>query len=397
MTGNGNWGSLTFQAQHYKRVSSDVTDADTPYSRLPQLFYTNEWDIGNFRFGLTGEAVRFQKHNYGDATRFQVEPSVSYRISRSYGYIEPKVSLNLRHYDFNPDNNAFRTGNKNLVTPTISLDGELIFERNIKLGEAGYTQTLEPRLFYLYTPYRKQSDIPLFDTSERSLSWNWLFSRNRFSGGDRIGDTNQLTTAVTTRFYRNSDGQEKLRLSLGQIQYFKDRKVQLNGTDTANTSKSVFVTEGNYQIDSHWSLYGLSFWDPNKGRNERDVVDLRYNLDADRYIQFGHRYNHADYNQLSLGGGWRINLDWRIFARQDYSLRYNRNINSMVGVEYNDCCWAWRLAGRHYRNNPNDEKSHNAIYLEFIFKGLGNMGSSTGTLLKDQLYNFKPLPQERTL
>lgn len=397
LTGSGDWGKVVFQTQHYKRVSADVTDADTPYSRLPQLFYSNSWHIGHFTLGILGEGVRFQKHHYGDASRFQIEPSMSYRFDRPYGYLEPTVSLNLRHYAFHPDNQAFRTGSKNLVVPTVSLDGKLIFERSIHAGDADYTQTLEPQLFYLYSPYRHQNDIPLFDTSEQSLSWSGLFARNRFLGSDRIGDANQLTTALTTRFYRNSDGQEKFRFSLGQIQYFRDRKLQLNSTTPIKSNKSVIVSEANYQIDKHWSLYGLSFWDPNKQRNERDIVDLRYTLDADRYIQFGHRYNRDDYDQLSLAGGWRIRSDWRVFARQDYSIRHHRGINTMFGVEYNDCCWAWRLAGRNYRNHPNDEKSHNAVYLEFIFKGLGNMGSSTGGLLKDQLYNFKPLPQERTL
>ncbi|WP_245936069.1 LPS-assembly protein LptD [Suttonella ornithocola] len=395
--GNGNWGNLMVQLQSYERVSPEVDEANTPYDRLPQIVYHKDWQTGQFHYGITTEAVRFYKSSEGNANRFSANAEVNYRLSKSYGYLEPKLTVNARRYDFHPDNHAFREGQKTLVIPSLSLDGSLIFERGINIEGSSFTQTLEPRLFYLYTPYKAQSDIPLFDTADLSKSWHWLFARNRFSGGDRIGDANQLTTAVTTRFYRNSDGQEKLRLSLGQIQYFADRKLQLYGNAVTNTSKSVIVTEGNYQIDRHWSLYGLSFWDPNKHRNDRNVLDLRYHLDTNRYLQLGHYYNRDDYNQLSLGIGWRLNPNWRVFARQDYSLRERQGFNTMAAIEYNDCCWAWRLAGRHYRNKPEDQTKHNAVYLEFIFKGLGNMGSSTGSLLKNQLNQFTPLPQERTL
>lgn len=395
--GAGDWGNVMFRVQDYERVSPDVGEDSTPYSRMPQILYTKQWKKDDFRLGLTGEAVRFTKDNYGDANRFSLNLEASYRLGASYGFIEPKISALARYYDFNPENGRFRDGNKTLVIPTLSVDSGLVFEREFSWGGEAYTQTLEPRLFYLYTPYHDQSDIPNFDSDELTKSWDWLFARNRFTGGDKVGDAHQLTTAISTRFYRNSDGFEKARLSIGQIQYFRDRRVGLNSNTQVAENNSVLVTEGQYYIDRHWSLYGLSFWDPNQHQNERNVLDVRYNLDADRYIHFGHRYNQDDYDQLSLGGGWRFHPQWRVFGRYDYSLREDRGFNTMLGVEYDDCCWAWRLVGRHYRNEPDAQSVHNTVYLEFIFKGLGNMGSRSGKLLSEQLNNFKPLPQEKSL
>lgn len=393
--GKGDWGNVMFKVQDYERVSPDVKESETPYSRLPQVLYTNRWLVDDFTFSLKGEGVRFHKDDDGSAERYNLNGMASYRLGESYGYIEPAISLDMAHYDFHPDNNSFRDGAFNRALPTISVDGQLVFERDMTLGGEGYTQTLEPRLFYLYTPYKDQSDIPLFDTSETSESWNWLFARNRFTGGDRISDANQLTTALTTRFYRNSDGQERGKLSFGQIQYFQDRRVGLNGNVEKDTSRSVLVTEGEYNIDSHWRLYGLSFWDPNDHRNKRDVLDLSYHLDQDRYLGIGHRYKRNDYDQISFRGGWRVNTDWRLFARHDYSLLYHQDYNTMLGVEYSDCCWAWRLVGRHYRNEPEDRETNTGVYLEFIFKGLGNMGSETGSMLSSDLREFRPLPEER--
>lgn len=397
LRGSGDWGNLMLRVQDYKRVSPDVSKHSTPYSRMPQILYSKDWREDNFRFGMSGEAVRFAKDDYGDANRFSLNAEAAYRLGASYGFIEPKISLSARHYMFHPENGRFRDGNKTLVMPTLSIDSGLIFERAFTWGGEGYTQTLEPRLFYLYTPYKDQSDIPNFDSDELTKSWSWLFARNRFSGGDKIGDAHQLTTALTSRFYRDEDGFEKARFSIGQIQYFNERRVGLNNNTKVADNNSVLVTEGQYRFDSHWSLYGLSFWNPNQRRNERNIVDVRYNLDTDRYIHFGHRYNQNDYDQLSIGSGWRFAPQWRVFGRYDYSLRENRGFNTMLGVEYDDCCWAWRVAGRHYRDEPDSLKHHNAVYLEFIFKGLGNMGSRTGKLLNKQLTGFTPLPQEKNL
>ncbi|RKW13685.1 MAG: LPS-assembly protein LptD, partial [Cardiobacterium sp.] len=235
-----------------------------------------------------------------------------------------------------------------------------------------------------------------FDTDERSLSWNWLFARNRFVGEDRIGDANQLTTSVSSSFYRNHDGQEKLRLSLGQIQYFKDRRVQLGDKATEKQGRSVLVSEGLYQIDQHWRLYGLTYWDTQKHRNERDVISLDYHLDRDRFINLAHHYNRRDYNQTTLAATWRINPQWRLFYRSDYSHRHHRLFNHVSGVEYNDCCWAWRLAGKHWRDRPGDDQKHSAIYLEFVLKGLGNMGSRSGRMLQKEIHGFTPLSEENT-
>lgn len=399
LSGRGNWGNLGVKVQDYKRVDGDIDESATPYSKLPQITYTKGWDFNGLKLNNRLEATNFQKSTTDKATRLTGEVEASYKMAKSYGYLEPKISGNFRHYDFNfSDEKKFLNNqSKNLFIPTFSLDGSLIFEREFKLFDADYTQTLEPRLFYLYTPYKSQKYIPNFDTAESSKSWNWLFARNRFYGGDKIGDANQLTTAVSTRFFRDSDGLEKAKLSVGQIQYFSNRKVGLDSDTDVEKSKSVLVTEGKYAVDRHWSLYGISFFDTQTHRNERNIAEVRYDLDKDRYLKVGHSYNEKDYNQLTVGGGWRIGNQWRLFGRNDYSLRFNQNFNAMAGIEFEDCCWAWRLAARHYRDEPDSLKTNNALYLEFVFKGLGNMGSSSGKMLSEQLDRFQPLNKEKSL
>ena len=394
--GNTDYGNLMLRAQDYQRIDPVVSEADKPYSRAPQLTYNHSIKNGNWRYDVSAEAVHFRKDELGGANRYSGDVSAAYRAEAAYGYIEPQISANYAHYDYSTRKDKLRGNHHDRFLPTFSLDSKLTFERGFDWQGEDWTQTLEPRLYYLYTPYKDQSEIPDFDTDERSLSWNWLFARNRFVGEDRIGDANQLTTSVSSSFYRNHDGQEKLRLSLGQIQYFKDRRVQLGDKATEKQGRSVLVSEGLYQIDQHWRLYGLTYWDTQKHRNERDVISLDYHLDRDRFINLAHHYNRRDYNQTTLAATWRINPQWRLFYRSDYSHRHHRLFNHVSGVEYNDCCWAWRLAGKHWRDRPGDDQKHSAIYLEFVLKGLGNMGSRSGRMLQKEIHGFTPLSEENT-
>lgn len=394
--GNTDYGNLMLRAQDYQRIDPVVSEADKPYSRAPQLTYNHSIKNGNWRYDVSAEAVHFHKDELGGANRVSGDISAAYRLDAAYGYIEPQISANYAHYDYSTRKDKLRGKHHDRFLPTFSLDSKLTFERGFDWQGEDWTQTLEPRLYYLYTPYKDQSEIPDFDTDERSLSWNWLFARNRFVGEDRIGDANQLTTSVSSSFYRNHDGQEKLRLSLGQIQYFKNRRVQLGDKATEKQGRSVLVSEGLYQIDQHWRLYGLTYWDTQKHRNERDVISLDYHLDRDRFINLAHHYNRRDYNQTTLAATWRINPQWRLFYRSDYSHRHHRLFNHVSGVEYNDCCWAWRLAGKHWRDRPGDDQKHSAIYLEFVLKGLGNMGSRSGRMLQKEIHGFTPLSEENT-
>ena len=394
--GNTDYGRIMLRAQDYQRIDSSVREADKPYSRMPQLTYNHTIHNGNWRYDFSGEAVHFRKDELGGATRLSGEASVAYRAEAAYGYLEPQISANYSHYDYSSRKDNLRGRKHDRFLPTFSLDGKLNFERNFHWQNENWTQTLEPRLYYLYTPYQDQSDIPNFDSDERSLSWNWLFARNRFIGGDRIGDAHQLTTSISSGFYHNNDGQEKLRLSFGQIQYFKDRRVQLGNKATEKQGRSLLVGEGLYQIDQHWRLYGLTYWDTQNHRNGRDVISLDYRLDNDRIINLAHHYGKDDYNQTTLSAIWRINPQWRLFYRSDYSIRHHRHFNNVAGIEYNDCCWAWRLAGKNWRDKPTDNKKHSAIYLEFVLKGLGNMGSRSGRMLQKEIHGFTPLAEEHT-
>ena len=167
----------------------------------------------------------------------------------------PKVGVRRVGYDLTRAAPG-QAERQDYTIPWASLDSGLVFDRDANWFGSALTQTLEPRLYYVYAAYRNQDQAPLFDTALADFNYAQLFSENRFVGGDRFGDANQITAAVTTRLL-GAGGEELLRATLGQRYYFEDERVGLTPTSTLRTS-------------SESDLAGVG------GRARRAALDLRH-------------------------------------------------------------------------------------------------------------------------
>ena len=153
--------------------------------------------------------MRFTHPTLLEGARSSVSPVLAAPLLAPGWFLTPKVGVRSVSYCAG----ALQPGepqSPQVSIPWASLDSGLVFERDSGLFGPGSTQTLEPRLFYVYVPYRNQDAIPIFDTALADFNYAQLFTENRFVGGDRFGDANQVTLALTSRFLR-SDGQEALR------------------------------------------------------------------------------------------------------------------------------------------------------------------------------------------
>ncbi|NJM12069.1 MAG: LPS-assembly protein LptD [Synechococcaceae cyanobacterium SM1_2_3] len=206
-------------------------------------------------------------------------PTLGWNYQPSWGFIKPEAGVRYTGYQLS-DTAPDAKDSPSRTTPTFSLDSGLVFERALQsdwLGVSAGTQTLEPRLFYLYVPYRNQNDIPLFDSALMDRDPDWLFRRNRFVGADRMGDANQLTAAVTTRVIDGPSGRERLRASIGQIQYFEDRRVTLTPDAPPETaSSSGLIAQGQVTLSSRWTVQGGVQLEPDNNEVLRGAVDVRY-------------------------------------------------------------------------------------------------------------------------
>lgn len=289
-----------------------------------------------------------------------------------------------------------------------SVDGGLIFDRQTQLGGMGMTQTLEPRAYFLYSQFEDQTGHPDFDSAELTFTYNQLYRDTRFSGNDRIDDANQLSLGVTTRFIENETGETKLEASLGQIFYFRDREVRLNRFDPdLDETVSAIAAEATWYPSSQWRLRSSLLYDPNENTFDAAYAQANYQPGNGAIFNLGYTLREPPPSlidrpvteQATVSAYYPVNDTWSLFGAYEYSLEASEVVESMVGFEYDDCCWRVRLLYMRYIDtlvgdipdftDPNLPRE-NSFQLQVMLKGMGGFGGRVDELLSDMIRGFKP-------
>jgi LPS-assembly protein len=380
--------NFSARAADYQTVDPTIAPAERPYARLPQinLALNRALQPNRVNYYFETEAVNFDRSDGVTGGRLNLSPAMALPLSNSYGFVTPRIGV--RHISYSLASAPEET--PSVTRGVFSLDSGLVFERDSHWGERLFTQTLEPRLYYLYIPAKNQDSLPNFDTALAEFSFFNLFRDNRFSGGDRIGDANQLTAAVTTRFINGADGTERGRASLGRIYYFSDREVSLPA-GTGSTSASDIVGEATATLASHWHARGHAQWNRIDSRLDKYSVYLQYNPAKNRIVNLGKRFSHDELEQTDISTEWPLAARWTFRARSLYSQRDHRNVESFAGVEYNACCWALRVAaGRRldYDTVNNTASQSNSIMFELELTGLSKLGNVPDSPLRESVFSF---------
>ncbi|MBU3694076.1 MAG: LPS-assembly protein LptD [Rhodocyclaceae bacterium] len=291
--------------------------------------------------------------------------------------MEPRASLHTSYYSLSPLVDA--AGSYSRSVPTFSVDSGLLFERS--LSQAGAVQTLEPRLFYAYTPYREQGKIPTFDTGRYDFNFAEIFSANRFAGQDRIGDANQVTAGVTSRFI-DAKGTERVKVTLAQRFTLSDLRVGLRDdyipTDAPKKGVSDILGEFSGRILDHTSLITRVQYSPETSDVQKGLVALRYNPELGKVINLGYRYTRntisnmsGDSNalqQVDLSAQWPLTGNLYGLARTNYSLIENRQTEGLLGLEYYGSCWSVRAIVQNLALTANT--STKALFILLELKGI---------------------------
>jgi LPS-assembly protein len=363
-----------------------LDDSISPYKRLPELKYRYAPKKSPYetKYAFEAELVNFEKKNSPTGIRLDLNTEASKRFGNSSWYIEP--SIGLRHTQYSLDNTTTGNNSPARTLPTFSLDAGMFFERDLSAGKR--IQTLEPRLRYTYTPFKNQNDIPLFDSADTSFGTSTkLFAANRFTGKDRIGDTNQLTAALSSRIIDSGNGREIMTASIGQIFYFDDRKVTLPGNPIETSASSELAMELSGQIAKNTRLITSAYWDPDTNKVTSTETRLHYKDNKKRLFNLGYRRLNGELEQAELSFSTPLDDHWSLVSRVDHDLKNDRNLERLAGVEYESCCWKTRLVSRRFLTSDNTNYD-NAVYVEFELKGLGNLGTGGKHLLEERIYGY---------
>ena len=381
------------RAQQFQTIDSTLSKANRPYTRLPQVAFSYRDDTlagGNtpLAYGVDAELVDFRKSGgFVEGRRIDLQPSISTPVRDSWYHLVPKASLRYTSYRLDNQTPGL-SSSPDRLTPILSLDGGLYYDRATSWFGHGATQTLEPRMYYLYVPYKNQTAIPIFDTGEYDFSFDNLFRENRFAGADRQGDANQLTLAVTSRINDEASGRELLRASVGSILYLRDQKVQLPGVATNTNDTSALVGELAGYLGGGWRARTGLMWDPNENTVDRALAQASYAGPEGEVFNAAYRLRDGVSTHTDLGLIWPMGGQTRAIARWNYSLSENRNLDALAGIEYGRCCWKLRALLRQQVTGTNNNQNLSFL-VQLELSGLGKLGDNIDTLLNDGIYGYR--------
>ena len=401
---------LGLEVQQFQSLADDINE---DYKKLPQ--FTGQYRGKGTPFKL--EPVFQAQYSNFDSDEDRVtgqriygELGVTYPMLWGYGFLTPTVKY--RQLDYDLSEGAFFTDDSPSVGSALgSLDGGLIFERQTSLAGTGLIQTLEPRLYYLYSEYEDQIDQPDFDSAELTFTYNQLFRETRFSGRDRLDDASQLSAGLTTRFIDENTGQNLFSASIGQIFYFRDRKVRLLPVDPPlDESGSEIAGEMTFSPNKHFNVRSSLIWDPYSGNMNSGHIQTSYTTDGGSIFNIGYSYrrplttvdifnNQQVTEEANISGYFPLGNNWSVFGAMNYSVEANTSVEDMAGVEYDSCCWTVRLVHLRYYdnvnsdflpdfNNPNLEREH-TTQIQIILKGMGGYGNRITELMEDMIRGFE--------
>ncbi|NLF54895.1 MAG: LPS assembly protein LptD [Thauera phenolivorans] len=387
---SGGWWSASALMQSYQTLNPDPDDyVAPPYRRLPQLKLNAlraDLPFGGL-FKLDSEYVSFKhtENNRVEGERITAYPQLSLPLQGAAYFLTPKVGVHHTSYDLDRpvDSPALRNSISRTL-PIASLDGGLIFEREAQFFGGDYLQTLEPRLYYLYVPYRRQDDIPLFDTSRFDFGFAQIFAENLYSGGDRIADANQLTAAVTSRLIEPETGAERMRVIVGQRYYFRDQEVTAG--ETARTDSRADLLGGfSGRISRHTSLEALAQYDADEGQTQRYNATLRYQPDYAKTLNLSYRYSRPGYvgsglRDIDVSGQWPLGGRWYGVGRVTRSVLEDRTTEALAGLEYDGGCWVFRVAMHRFAVERDDVTK--AVYVQLELNDLAGIGSNPLNLIR---------------
>jgi LPS-assembly protein len=429
---NDNW-LASLNAQNFQTIDLAYNGQNMlvppnlrPYTLLPQLAVRGAFP--DQAFGLTWatdmEMTSFDHNVDGLVTgwRADLAPEIRMPLRGAGVHIEPAVSWRYTKYqleNYNADVNGDGVIDQDYAPtrslPIYSLDGGVVLEREFgsrkqRLG------TVEPRFLYTYVPFRNQNNLPTFDTALADLNLVQLFRTNRYIGGDRISDANQVAIGFTSRWLDANTGEQFIAATIGQAYYFDTPRVQLPNEINNDPETSDIIAELDLRAYGDWNIRGGLQWDPGETRSERGQVQLQYRPSYDRVANIGYRFRRDRpgidrLEQVDGSVAWPVSKQWSVYARMVYSLEDapigaqdptlppgmtntfdgSGVIDQFAGLEYRSCCWRFRVVGRRYVSDLTGNLD-TSVLLQLELNGLSNVGTGANTFLEQSIrgYSFEP-------
>ena len=462
-TGRLNYAAPTWNAsvvaQGYQTLNFNPSaSVATPYQLLPQVNFAmnrsllNAAGFSNVRLnehdelevlssnGMFDQPARMdalvsanssyftnQTQSYVQGNRLWAYPQFVTSWQSPGIYVTPKAGVHYTQYNTNAgqlttsgsgSTSAINSDNASRTLPILSLDSGMVFDRKTEYFGRTLNQTLEPRLYYLYVPYRSQTNLPLFDTGIADVSYAQMFSENIFTGWDRVSNANQVTAALSSRYSMDKTGQQLMGFSVGQRVFFQPQQVNLYsapGLSTSSYGSNDYFAQANGMVAPYTSINGFAQVSPyaqssstsnstKVNRINRASIGGKFQPSRENVLNYAYRYQNQDYipgaatsgasspavMQNDVSAAWKIWGPLRAVGRYTYSAVQSSQIESLAGIEYNASCWTARAVYHRAMTYSSTQTPflNTSFFIQLELKGMGSIGSSPLDVLRRNVPNY---------
>ncbi len=390
---SGAWGStgsygFSGLVQRWQTLQPDPQAPVTPpYNRLPQLTLSARQDVMNSDFDFYGQYVGFDHPTFVNGQRALAYPSISLPLQTTYAYVTPKLGLNVTRYTLDPNTAGLPDQTRTL--PIFTTDSGVVFERPVSVGGSSFLQTLEPRLYYVYIPFRDQNSIPIFDSGQQDINFSTIYSENQFSGWDRINDANQMTLGISSRLIAADTGSERLRGAVAQRFYFDTQRVGLPGVPLRTSSSSDLLAALSGAVAPHWTADAGLQYTTSSSQIQRFNIGTRYQPQPGKVLNLSYRETINSIRQTDISAQWPVSQGWTALARWNYSLLDNRTLEGLAGMEYNGDCWALRAVA--HRFAVATQQTSTTFFIQLELNGVSRIGTNPLETLKRNISGYTRL------
>lgn len=414
---------LLLRAQKWQTLQDADTPITPPFDRLPQLQWNYapatlsgaaglDWSIQADSTRFAARTLQGSRHP-DNGQRTYLHAQASRPMQGMGGFLTPRIQLHASHYKFERGTDRpLRT--QSFVIPTVSLDSGLIFERTTTVLGHTYLQTLEPRAFYTWSPYRNQSGIPLYDTVLTDFNLASIYSENSYTGHDRIADNHMLTLGLTSRYLNANTGAEVARFGIAQRLRLNNQRNTLGYDTPGQKGWSDVLLGANMRWGQRWSTDTLLQYNQDASRIVRSSISGRYSPGPYRTISTAYRYIRPHSGPLAHDGSEQIDFSWQwplggkkalvthapgnagqgrwySVGRLNYSMQEKKLVDAIIGLEYESCCWTGRMVLERLQSGTT--QTNTRLLLQLEFKGFSrlNFGSNPLTRLQQYVPGYQTL------
>lgn len=391
----GGWGhtgvyTLTGQVQRWQTLQADpLAPITPPYNRQPQVnLVAQNWDLLRTDFDFLGQFIDFDHPTLVNGKRLVAYPSLSLPLQTAYAHLTPKFGAHFTHYALDKSTTTLPDATRTL--PIFSTEAGLIFERDARIAGQPFIQTLEPKLHYVYIPFRDQSRIPVFDSAVQDINLATIFAENQFSGHDRINDANQLTFGATSRFINAENGIERLRVAVAQRYYFQSQRVTVPGVPprSSQSSTSDLLAALSGTVAPNWVAEAGWQYNTDLTQTQKFNVGTRYQPQPGKVLNLVYRSTVGSVRQTDISTQWPVTGQWTLLARWNYSLLDRRTLEALGGVEYTGGCGCWVFRAVAHRFATAIQQASTSFFLQLELNGVSRIGSNPMDVLRRNIAGY---------